>query len=442
MSDYRTDLDDKLKKYDFFSKDFKHEYSPRHIFGQDATDFQERINFPRMKEYRLERLRMAMKKHNIAALLLNHGDNLRYATGIWDLEWQKANNCRYSIIFLDKDYYFFDPVGMDSQVTKLYCPWIKDDHHGPAITYRFTAGGFEDMCKRFWEQIASVCKENGVDIYKDRLGIDVIDIPSYEIAKGKGIKVVPASKAICEARYIKGKDELECLKIAAAWGDMAYWRAKYEYAKPGVREREVLGKVTDFLYQLGAQYAWGTNVASGGHTNPYIRGFTDKLIRPGDMITLDLNSNHYYGYVQDLCRSWVVGSKMSNKQKEVYRKAYELLQKSLSKVKAGNTTADIAKGWPEYFDDKYKTCSLVQFAHTIGQGLYEGFWVSRGFSIDYSEVLQENMYMAVEVYVDDGPGGDCSVRLEDNLVVTKDGYVLFSLFEFEEEAVGDLLEKK
>jgi Xaa-Pro aminopeptidase len=85
---------------------------------------------------------------------------------------------------------------------------------------------------------------------------------------------------------------------------------------------------------------------------------------------------------------------------------------------------------------------LVQFAHTIGQGLYEGFWVSRGFSIDYPEVLQENMYMAVEVYVDDGPGGDCSVRLEENLVVTKDGHVLFSLFEFEEEAVGDLLEKK
>ena len=46
------------------------------------------------------------------------------------------------------------------------------------------------------------------------------------------------------------------------------------------------------------------------------------------------------------------------------------------------------------------------------------------------------MYMAVETYASDGPGGDCGVRLEENLVVTKDGYQVFSLFPFEEEAVG------
>jgi Xaa-Pro aminopeptidase len=63
------------------------------------------------------------------------------------------------------------------------------------------------------------------------------------------------------------------------------------------------------------------------------------------------------------------------------------------------------------------------------------FWVSRGFSFDYPEVLQENMYLAVETYAAD-PGGDFGVRLEENLVVTKDGYVLYTLFPFEEEAIG------
>ena len=186
---------------------------------------------------------------------------------------------------------------------------------------------------------------------------------------------------------------------------------------------------------MGAQFSWGTNVASGGNTNPYIRAFTDKIIRPGDMITLDLNSNHYYGYVQDTCRTWVVGSKMTNKQKELYKRCFDLLNKTKSKVKAGATTGDLAKAWPEYYDDKDKTCSLVQFAHTIGCGLYEGFWVSREFSIDYPEELQENMYLAIETWTGD-PGDDCSVRLEDNLVVTKNGFQDFSLFEFEEEAVG------
>lgn len=425
---------EKEKQWDFFSTGFKHEYSPRHLYGQDGVDFQERINFERLREYRLGRFRWAMKKHNLGALLLNIGDNIRYATGTWDYAWKGNNNSRYALVFQEKAPVLFDTVGMDSHVTQLYCPWIRDRLY-PAITYRYAAKGFEPVCKRYWDQIKSVCKENGVDITKEKLGIDSIDIGAFTIGKESGINILSAGQAVNEARYVKSVDELELLKIACAIGDIAYWKAKYEIVKPGLREREVLGKVIDVMYQLGCQHCWGTNVASGGNTNPYIRAFTDKLIRQGDMITLDLNSNHYYSYVQDLCRSWVVADKMTQNHKEVYKRCYDLLQNSLKKIKAGATTADIAGTWPEYYDDKYKTCSLVQFAHTIGQGLYEGFWVSRGFSLEYPEVLEENMYMAVETWAGD-PGGDFSVRLEQNLVVTKSGHVIYSLFPFEEEAVG------
>jgi Xaa-Pro aminopeptidase len=127
---------------------------------------------------------------------------------------------------------------------------------------------------------------------------------------------------------------------------------------------------------------------------------------------------------------------MTRKQKDVYKRCYDLLQKSLSIIKPGTTTGDVANTWPRYYDNTQKTCTLVQFAHTIGCGLYEGFWVSQGFSPDYPIEIEENFYMAVEVFVSDGPGGDCSVRLEENLVVTKDGIKIFSLFPFEEEAVG------
>ena len=425
---------EKEKGWDFFSTGFRHEYSARHIHGQDGVDFQERVNFPRLREYRLGRLQWAMKNHGFAALLLNLGDNIRYATGTWDYAWKGNNNSRYALVFQDKPPAFFDTVGMDSHVTQMYCPWLKDRLY-PAVTYRYAAKGFEPVCRRYWDQIKSTCKDNGVDIVKDKLGIDTIDVGAFTIGKEMGINVSSAGQTINEARYVKNVDELELLKIACAIGDIAYWKAKYEIVKPGLREREVLGKVVDVMYQLGCQHCWGTNVASGGNTNPYIRAFTDKLIRPGDMVTLDLNSNHYYSYVQDLCRSWVVGEKMTSRQKDVYKRCYDLLHNTMSKIKAGATTADMARTWPEYYDDKHKTCSLVQFAHTIGQGLYEGFWVSRGFSLDYPETLQENMYMAVETWAGD-PGGDFSVRLEQNLVVTKTGYVLYSLFPFEDEAIG------
>ena len=72
-----------------------------------------------------------------------------------------------------------------------------------------------------------------------------------------GINIVSAGQAINEARYVKNQDELEALKIAAAIGDMGYWKAKTEFAKPGVRERDVLGKVVEFLYTCGAQTLLG-----------------------------------------------------------------------------------------------------------------------------------------------------------------------------------------
>jgi Xaa-Pro dipeptidase len=425
---------EQMKNWESFLKEFKNEYSPRHLYGQDAVDFEERVNFQRMRDYKLGRLRWAMKKHNIDVLLLNNGENVRYATGSWDQDWKGSNNTRYALVFLEKPPILFETVGIDFHVTYLNSPWLKDRMY-PAITYKYAAKGFEPVCRRYWDQIQSVCKENGVDITKGKIGVDVIEIMAYEIGKAKGINIISAGQAINEARYVKNKDELEMVKIAVAIGDIGYWKLKYEIIKPGVKEREARGKLLEAMCQLGCNFSLGHIVASGGNTNPYKRCTTDKLIRPGDMVIVDLAINLYYGYVQDLCRSWVVAQKMTPKQKDVYKRCYDKLQNALKPIKAGATTADIAGAMKEYYDDTYKTCSLVEFAHTIGQGLYEGFWVSRGFSLDYPEVLEENMVMAVEVFVGD-PGDDFGVRLEDNIIVTKNGYILLDQFPFEEEVIG------
>ncbi|OPY85990.1 MAG: Xaa-Pro dipeptidase [Smithella sp. PtaU1.Bin162] len=431
-----SEFEAKAKQWDKFLAEFKNEYSPRHIYGTDAVDFEERVNFPRMRAYKLNRIRQAMKKRDIAVMLLNNGEQVRYATGSWDQDWKTTNNTRYALVFHDKDPILFETVGIDLHVTQLNCPWLAGRIY-PAITYKFAAGGFEDVCNRYWDQIEQVCKENGVNIKKDKIGTELIEIPAYEIAKARGINLVSAGEVCVEARFVKSKDELEMMKLSVAMGDIGYWKLKNEICKPGIREREARGLLLAEMTRLGCAFSLGHIVASGGNTNPYKRATTDKLIRPGDMIICDLAINFFYGYVQDLCRSWVCGAKMTPKQKDVYKRCYAKLQKGLSQVKAGNTTGQLAKdGLNEYYDDKYGTCSLVEFAHTIGQGLYEGFWVSRGFSIEHPVVLEENMVMAVEVYEAD-PGDDFGVRLERNVIVTKNGYIPLDLFPFEEEAVGE-----
>lgn len=79
-----NDFESKEKQWDKYLAEFKNEYSPRHIYGTDAVDFEERVNFPRMRAYKLARIRKAMEKHDISVMLLNNGEQVRYATGTWD----------------------------------------------------------------------------------------------------------------------------------------------------------------------------------------------------------------------------------------------------------------------------------------------------------------------------------------------------------------------
>ena len=107
---------------------------------------------------------------------------------------------------------------------------------------------------------------------------------------------------------------------------------------------------------------------------------------------------------------------------------------AIDKLLPGNTTADVAACFPKYDDDKYGTVTLQQFAHSIGLTLYEGMWMSRAYSLDYPAEIKENMYFAVETFAGH-PGLPQTCRLEEDILVSADGPVRFTLMEHMEEAM-------
>jgi Xaa-Pro dipeptidase len=103
----------------------------------------------------------------------------------------------------------------------------------------------------------------------------------------------------------------------------------------------------------------------------------------------------------------------------------------LENLRPGKTTADVAAAFPVYDDDKYGTVTLQQFAHSIGITLYEGMWMSRAYSMKYPAEIKENMYFAIETFAGH-PGLQQTVRLEENVLVTADGPVIFTLHAHDE----------
>jgi len=408
-----------------------HEWDPRRLYSQTGADWQFRVDFDRLRKERLEKLRESMTKNNLGALVLFAGANIRYATASYQGNWKYNINIRYCVLPQSGEPVLFETAGSDLQCAKIDLPWM-EGRIRPAITWQWAEGAVPYMAGRMAESVLDVLKEH--NLTKERIGIDNLDMPSLEAFQKTGLNIVNGWPAVSQARVVKTRDEIELLKQASSIGDAAMWKIKYEWLKPGVREREIEAKVHEFMLSQGCEIIYDIIVASGGNTSPYRRWATDKLIRQGDLVIVDINAVGPSGYFIDFVRCFKCAGKMTQKEIDLYREVYDSMYAGLEQLKPGNTTADVVSKFPEYDDDKYGTVTLQQFAHSIGITLYEGMWMSRAYSLKYPAEIKENMYFAIETFAGH-PHLQQTCRLEENVLVSGKGPVVFTMMEHMEEAM-------
>jgi Xaa-Pro aminopeptidase len=405
-----------------------HHHSPRRTYSTTATDWQQRVDFDRMRRDRLERAKHKLEEHDLGGVVLFVGENIRYVTGTFQGNWKHNIFIRYAVLPRGGEPVLFETVGSDLECAKIDAPWLQGRIR-PAITWRWAEGAEDMMVGRMTDSVIEVLKEAGVE--SEKIGVDVADYKAVEAFGERGVKLANAWPAMSGARVVKTPDEIECLKISASLGDTAMWKIQNEWLKPGVKESYITAKVNEYLYEQGMDFVYDIIVASGGNTSPYRRWHTDRVIRQGDLVIIDINAVGPGGYFIDFVRCFLVDAKPTELIKKLYQETHESLYAGLEQLKAGNTTADVAVNFPEYDDDRYGSVSLQQFAHSIGLSLYEGYWISRAYSMDYPAELRENMYFAIETFAGH-PGLEQTVRLEENVLVTKKGPVIFTLHPHDE----------
>src|SRR5262245_38747960 len=68
-------------------------------FGIAGLDWQQRVNWDRLKKYRTERAREHMKKHGLGAMLCMYDENVRYLTGTLTPGWNRLKpGLRYALL--------------------------------------------------------------------------------------------------------------------------------------------------------------------------------------------------------------------------------------------------------------------------------------------------------------------------------------------------------
>jgi Xaa-Pro dipeptidase len=395
-------------------------------YGQMGVDFEERVNFDRLRAERLAKAKDALKASGIGAVLCYDFDNIRYLTGTHIGEWCRNKMARYAILPNGADPLLYDPA---TPAKRISSPWIADRVMPAGGSMRGAIPPEVGRVEVLAKEIKRSLQEYGVE--KQPLGVDIMDVPFIRALEKEGIDVVDGQQVMLDAREIKTKDEIQLLKTAAAMVDAAYEEIARNI-KPGVRENDLVAIANHALYSMGSELVECVNSVSGPRSQPHTHTFSDRMIRPGELVFLDL-MHSYNGYRTCYYRTFCCG-KPTKAQEEAYAKAWQWLKASIAAVKPGATTADIALSWPtaqEIGLKDEKEAFLLQFGHGIGLSIWERPVISRLYSLEHPYVIKEGMVFALETYCPsaDGKGG---ARIEEEVVVTKDGCEVITKYPAEE----------
>jgi Xaa-Pro aminopeptidase len=403
-------------------------------FGTNAVDWEQRVDLDRLRRERLNRLRGALERSELGAMLTFDFSNIRYMTSTHIGTWAMDKLIRFALLPRGGEPVVWD-FGSAARHHQLYNPWLDGTRRARAgiSTLRGAFHPDAGIAADVAAKVAAVLREHG--LADAPVGVDIIEMPVLAALRAEGIEVVDGQQVFLEARRIKTPDEISLLTQACSMVDAAY-EALYEFLRPGVRENECVGLVSKVLYDLGSEYVEGVNAISGERCSPHPHVYSDRLMRPGDPAFFDILHSHL-GYRTCYYRCFAVGS-ASPAQRDAYVRCREYMDRAIALVKPGATTADIVSVWPRAeefgFADEMAAFAL-QYGHGVGLSIWEKPIFSRLVSLDHPEVLEEGMVFALETY---WPGADgwSAARIEEEVVVTADGCEVITKFPAEELLVG------
>jgi len=405
-------------------------------FGTAMQDWQERIDTGRMREERAARARKIMREQGIPALVATTGENIRYLTGLKGLKGF-APQLRYVLFFAEHDPVVFEHAGFFQQMPDQ-APWIKNWRIARSPMAGLAGpGAAREAVRLFASEIYEEIKSRG--LAGEKLGLIGVDNASTAALESFNLQCVGAAPVLYEARSIKTRDEINCLKMVAAIVEGAWYRI-WENLRPGMRGKQLNAVLARALAEGGADNLKAPSWRTGPAT--FERGFAseDRIIQTGDLVYAPLCHIQYMGYSSCNYRTFIVGRKPNDREKDWYKILLERIDSIIDAVKPGATTADAAKFFPPASKWGYQSeeeVLSVELGHGLGLGDgYDPPIINRLWSFEHPQVFEPGMVLAVESLEGEHRVG--GVRLENMFVVTETGAEIIDHFPRDQILVAPL----
>jgi Xaa-Pro aminopeptidase len=395
-------------------------------------------DLPSMRTYRWQRLTQHIVDRGYGGLLLFDPLNIRYATDSTNMQlWNTHNPFRAVLVCADGYMVMWDYK--NSPFLSTFNPLVKEQRSGADLFY-FDRGDRVDVAAdKFASEVRALIDEHGGR--NRRIAVDKIMLHGLRALEAQEFEVFPGEELTEKCRSVKGPDEILAMRCAVHACETAVAKmeqfARRQIPAGNVSEDDVWAVLHAENIRRGGEWIETRLLTSGPRTNPWFQECGQRIVQNNEIVSFDTDLVGSYGICVDMSRSWWIGDERPpGEMISAMQHAYEHMMTNMEMLKPGVNIQELSRNChtlrPEFQKQKYG-CLM----HGVGLCdewplvAYPDKMVDGAF--DYE--LQPGMVLCVEVLASP-ENGYFSIKLEDQVLVTEQGFENLSKYPFDQRLMG------
>ena len=395
-------------------------------------------NLEAMRHYRWRRLVEGITARDYGALVLFDPLNIRYATDSTNMQlWNTHNPFRAVIVCADGYMIIWDYK--NSPFLSKFNPLVREQRSGADFFY-FDRGDKTGIASDAWaaEVRDLVAKHGGGNM---RLAVDKIMLHGLRSLEAAGFEVMEGEELTEKARSIKGADEIAAMRCASHACEVAVAEmerfARAHCPAGDTSEDDVWAVLHAENIRRGGEWIETRLLSSGPRTNPWFQECGPRKVQNNEIVAFDTDLVGSYGICVDISRTWWIGDRPPRPDM-IYamQHAHEHIMTNMEMLKPGVSLTELTFN-SHQLDAEFQAQKYGCLMH--GVGLCDE-WPLVRYPDKYIEgafeyLLEPGMVLCVEAAVG-AVGGDFSIKLEDQVLITETGYENLTKYPFDSALMG------
>ena len=396
-------------------------------------------NLPRMREFRWKRLTDHIVQRGYGGLLMFDPLNIRYATDSTNMQLWNTHN-PFRAVLLCSDGYMVIWDYKNSPFLSEFNPLVKEQRSGADLFYFDRGDKIDIAADKFSNEVRTLITEHSDS--NMRLAVDKIMLHGLRSLEAQGFEIMEGEEVTEKCRSIKGEDEILAMRCASEACENAVaimeQKARIDVPKGNTSEDDIWAVLHAENIKRGGEWIETRLLASGPRTNPWFQEGGPRIVQNNEIVAFDTDLVGSYGICVDISRTWWIGDKPPRPDM-IYamQHAHEHIMYNMDLLRPGIHMRDLTFN-AHKLDKNFQNGKYGCLMH--GVGLCDEWpliaYPDKFVEGAYDYVLEPGMVLCVEALVSP-ENGDFSIKLEDQVLITENGYENLTKYPFDPILMGN-----